>query len=68
MTTPDEDGWIKWEGDGNCPVGEDDRVEVKYRWPPEADEFVIYSASAGYFTWAHDGLNDDIIAYRVIKP
>lgn len=61
---PADDGWIYWEG-GDCPVGQNQGVEVKLRGGC-GDQF--YDNPASYFEWSHNGLGMDIIAYRVVKP
>lgn len=55
-----DDGWITWNG-GERPVGGDEIVEVRFR-----DGDVFRDRSLGLF-WAHDGDDEDIIAYRVVK-
>lgn len=55
------DGWIQWAG-GECPVDSDAIVEVKYRKPIPHQ---FNNDRAGDFTWSHDGLDCDIIAYRL---
>lgn len=56
-------GWIQWAG-GECPVDRDAIVEVKYR-NPSRNKF--NNDRAGDFTWSHDGIDGDIIAYRLQK-
>ena len=58
------DGWIEWNG-GAYPVDIDAIVEVKYRKP---NQYQYNNDRAGDFTWSHDGIDGDIIAYRVHKP
>lgn len=58
------DGWIQWAG-GDCPVDSDAIVEVKYRSP---NQYQYNNDRAGDFTWSHDGIDGDIIAYRLHKP
>lgn len=55
------DGWIQWAG-GECPVDSDAIVEVKYRKP---NPYQYNNDRAGDFSWAHDGIDGDIIAYRL---
>lgn len=55
-------GWIQWAG-GECPVDSDAIVEVKYRKPNPCQ---YNNDRAGDFAWAHDGIDGDIIAYRVL--
>nr|DAM87631.1 MAG TPA: hypothetical protein [Caudoviricetes sp.] len=54
-------GWIQWAG-GECPVDSDEIVEVKYRKP---SPYQFNNDRAGDFTWSHDGIDGDIIAYRL---
>lgn len=56
-------GWIQWAG-GECPVDSDAIVEVKYRKPNPCQ---FNNDRAGDFTWSHDGIDGDIIAYRMQK-
>lgn len=58
------DGWIQWAG-GDCPVDSDAIVEVKYRNP---NPYQYNNDRAGDFSWAHDGIDGDIIAYRLRQP
>lgn len=57
------DGWIQWAG-GDCPVDSDAIVEVKYRNP---NRYRYSNDRAGDFDWSHDGIDGDIIAYRMQK-
>lgn len=57
-------GWIEWNG-GECPVDSDAIVEVKYRRPKP---YQYSNDRAGDFSWAHDGIDGDIIAYRLQQP
>lgn len=54
-------GWIQWAG-GECPIDSDAIVEVKYRKP---NPYQYNNDRAGDFTWSHDGIDGDIIAYRL---
>lgn len=54
-------GWIEWHG-GERPVDSDAIVEVKYRSP---NPYQFNNDRAGDFTWSHDGIDGDIIAYRL---
>lgn len=58
---PDADGWIEWGG-GECPVGEDDRIDVKF-----SDGDTLFDVDSN---WGWGGNVDmcDIIAYRLHKP
>lgn len=58
------DGWIDWHG-GECPADGDAIVEVKYRKPNPCQ---FNNDRAGDFSWAHDGIDGDIIAYRLKQP
>lgn len=58
------EGWIKWAG-GDCPVDSDAIVEVKCRWH---NQHQYNNDRAGDFTWSHDGIDGDIIAYRLHEP
>lgn len=58
------DGWIQWAG-GKCPVDSDAIVEVKYRKPSPLH---FNNDRAGDFSWSHDGIDGDIIAYRLQNP
>lgn len=57
-------GWTEWHG-GDCPVDSDAIVEVKYR---KTNLYQYNNDRAGDFSWAHDGIDGDIIAYRLHKP
>lgn len=70
---PDTDGWIDWNG-GDCPVEKGTLVDVMYR-----DGVKMFKAPAGELdlnpahnrhakSWAHSGMNADIVAYRLSKP
>ena len=58
---PDADGWIEWKG-GECPVGEGDRIDVKFS---DGDELFDVSSDWG---WDVDAGGCNIIAYRLHKP
>lgn len=58
---PVADGWIEWKG-GECPVGEGDRIDVKFS---DGDEFFDVSS---YWGWGADAGCCNIIAYRLHKP
>lgn len=55
------EGWTEWHG-GDCPVDSDAIVEVKFRWH---DQYQYNNDRAGDFSWSHDGIDGDIIAYRL---
>ena len=61
-------GAVKWEG-GECPVGEDVVVQVRYR-VHEGRRHNWDTEPAGGFPdlcWRHQAGDNDIIAYRVIE-
>lgn len=58
------EGWIEWHG-GECPVDSDAIVEVKCRRPKP---YQYSNDRAGDFSWTHDGIDGDIIAYRLHNP
>lgn len=55
------DGWIKWSG-GECPVGKNVRVEVRFR-----DNATAGATESDHWVWQHDGSSGDIVEYRVVK-
>ena len=57
---PDADGWIEWNG-GDCPVGEGDRIDVKFS---DGDEFFDVGSKWG---WDVDAGACNVIAYRLHK-
>lgn len=60
---PADDGWIEWGGDisvNEQPVS--GMLEITYR------NGVISKANAAVRFWGHEGIESDIIAYRVVKP
>lgn len=57
---PDADGWIEWNG-GDCPVGEGDRIDVKFS---DGDEFFDVGSD---WDWGVDAGGCNIIAYRLHK-
>lgn len=59
--SPDADGWIEWSG-GECPVGEGDRIDVKFS---DGDEFFDVDSD---WDWGVDAGGCNIIAYRRSKP
>lgn len=67
-------GWIEWAPVINCPVARGTLVEVKYRDGGVAGPFPALEnvkeahRDAGDAFWKEDGLNNDIVAYRLIKP
>lgn len=65
--------WIKWKG-GECPVAMGTLVDVRYR-----DGYATYGVralesdcghyrDAGSAFWSNDGINNDIVAYRIHMP
>lgn len=69
---PSADGWIPWAG-GECPVANGTLVDVRYRSGRENYELPAneiddrFSNDASYCFWHHDGMGNDIVAYRVVK-
>lgn len=68
---PEADDWIEWKG-GECPVPDGTLVDVRYRDGQEqfglpANELYDTPRYAASAFWNHDGLKNDIIAYRVVK-
>lgn len=64
-------GWIAWGG-GECPVSRGTFVDVQYR--DGAEEFglpaltvIALTRDATQVFWRADGVNEDIIAYRIAK-
>ena len=55
-----ESEWIEWDG-GECPVELDVIVEYKLR------SDCRHARVARYLFWIHDGGENDIIAYRIVK-
>ena len=55
------DGWIEWCG-GECPVGEDDLIDVKF-----SDGDSLFGVDSDW-DWAYDADICNIIAYRLHKP
>ena len=56
-----DDGWIPWEG-GRRPVGSEVVVTARFRF----GERITSPAKA--LRWFHAYDEEDIIAYRVVKP
>lgn len=56
----DADGWIEWRG-GECPVGKDDRIDVKFS---DGDELLNTGSD---WDWSHS-ITCKVIAYRLHKP
>lgn len=61
-------GWVTHDG-GPCPVDGDIIVEPQYRGDEDREKGIrISMTNACHLAWWHDGEDDDIIAYRVVKP
>ena len=59
---PADDGWIEWKG-GERPVSPRTRVFVRLR---RGDVLTARCSAAGYY-WLHRGIDDDIVAYKVVE-
>jgi hypothetical protein len=58
----EENEWIEWEG-GECPISLKTRVYVRYR-----SRITCQIARPAYdYFWEHEGIDSDIIAYKVIQ-
>ena len=69
--------WIEWAG-GDCPVAKGTLVDVKY-WnggealgvtagtAPDEEGHVAHNGLYA-FDWSHDGMHEDIVAYRLAQP
>lgn len=58
--------WIEWDG-GQRPVSPTTVVEVRFREHERVkDDFTSLIGEARDWTWRHDVMDDDIIAYRVV--
>lgn len=60
----DDDGWVEWKG-GECPVGDFDEVQVKYKVD---DGSGMEGCEAQELHWHHEDADFDIVAYRLHKP
>lgn len=66
------EGWIEWGG-GKCPVEKGTLVDVRYRDSQAYQDKIGIPAlaydgyGATYHHWLHDGMMNDIIAYRLHK-
>jgi hypothetical protein len=58
----DVSDWIEWKG-GDRPVSTDTLVEVRLR----DSELKAETGEAVEFDWRHEIMDDDIIAYRIVK-
>ena len=70
--SPDADGWIEWKG-GECPVDHGVMIDVRYRdgvvrkCMPALEPVADYHDVMHQY-WQNDGVDGDIIAYRLHKP
>ena len=70
---PADDGWIPWAS-CECPVPTGTIVDVMYRNGaigaslPANESLSCLDDDAGPAYWHADGVSNDIIAYRVVKP
>ena len=68
----DADGWIPWSS-GECPIATGTVVDVKYRngaigaGLPANIHIPSRKDDAGPVYWRDDGMQNDIIAYRIVK-
>jgi hypothetical protein len=58
----EEEGWIDWHGEGDCPVDGEVMVEA---WLRDGSRDAIIKAKT--WDWTHTDNDGDIIRYRVIK-
>ena len=58
---PDDDGWIEWKG-GECPVGEDDIIDVRF-----GDGYELFGVDRDWH-WGDAADDGNIIAHRQHKP
>lgn len=56
--------WVPWRG-GEMPVPSGTPIDVRYR--DESEETGVEAGGPFANDWYHDGSNDDIVAYRVLK-
>lgn len=68
---PDADGWIEWKG-GECPVDHGVMIDVRYRDGVVSKCMPALEPVADYHDvmhqyWQNDGVDGDIIAYRLHK-
>lgn len=57
-----DDGWIEWDGGGECPVPGDTIVDYRTR------SGRVSRVPAAALHWRDEGSDFDIIAYRVVQP
>lgn len=55
--------WIEWKG-GACPLGENIKVECKFRGHILGTPLTV----SHHLDWSHTNVNGDIIAYRLVNP
>ena len=66
--------WIKWDGEGDCPIERGTLIDVKYRGgrsssnvkamlPPNHQDNISKMTAED---WSHDYVSDDIVAYRLV--
>lgn len=63
-----EGDWIEWKG-GECPVDPGTLVEPQYAADadPAKGTRIDWPVPAARLAWNHDGEDDDIIAYRIVR-
>lgn len=66
QSSPDADGWIKWEG-GRCPVTPGTLLDVRHRSGFEAMRCRAGMSYATRRHWLDESSDADIIAYRLSK-
>jgi len=72
---PNSGEWIKWEG-GECPVGPETRVLVKFRVDERSllglahrlETSQAFFDHADRLRWIHAGTPGDVVAYCVDQP
>ncbi|MEY2759800.1 MAG: hypothetical protein RIR33_3578 [Pseudomonadota bacterium] len=60
------EGWTEWNQDGDCPVP----IGDTYEWLERSGETYIatHDEEGNPWRWTQNGHQDDLIAYRIIKP
>ena len=59
---------IEWAG-GDCPVESDALIAPEYRGASDARKGIrMRLAPAWRLAWHHDGEDDDIVGYRIVRP
>lgn len=71
VSQPAEVPWIEWQG-GECPVPKGTMIDVRFRDGAQRDnipalEILTETREASEAFWDDDGMENDIIAYRVLK-